>query len=335
MSIIGNCWYIAAQQRLAQLDQLVAKHLLGGIGESSAKSLKAHTNAYVSFCNLHCLYLFDPSALHFQRYAAYLAQSFKSVEAIKNYISGAKKIYLLMGFIPPDITDYIYRLTIKGVTRDLGHVVQRANPITPDMWVKMFDKVDFCDVKQLVVWVAILLGFYSFFRKSNLVPDTSKTFDPWKQLCCKNIYRWAYMYVLRVFWAKNIQFRKRELIIPLVPNPDKRICPVFWLSYMLIVVPASADDPALSVPAGDSNIALSYNQLTRWFKVWVQECGYNSKHFSSHSLCRGGASWAAHCGLPAHVIRLMGDWKTQTFVQYIELSLQSRYDAVCKFNMAM
>ena len=318
-----------------ELDQQVAENVLKGIGDSSAKNLRTHVNAYVSFCTNHCLYMFDTTVLHMQRYATFLARSMKSIESVKNYVGGVRKLYLIMGYNPPDITDYMYKLTIKGATRGLDHVVKRASPITPEILVDMFEKVNLQDIKQVVIWVAILLGFYSFFRKSNLVPESSVRFDPWKQLCRKNIYRWAHMYVLRVFWAKNIQFRERELIIPLVPNPDKRICPVFWVSYMLVKVPGVGDDPALSIPRGGKNCALSYRQLTTWFKSWVAACGLNAKHFSSHSLRRGGASWAAHCGLPAHVIRLMGDWKTQTFVQYIELTLQSRYDAVCVFNMAM
>ena len=36
-------------------------------------------------------------------------------------------------------------------------------------------------------WVAMLVGFYSFFCKSNLVPKSAKDYDLSKPLLCKDI----------------------------------------------------------------------------------------------------------------------------------------------------
>ena len=266
----------------------MAAHTLHGITGASAKGFKTHVNAYVRYITIHDLSMFDSRVCHFQCYAAHLEDTHNSVDSIKNYVHGAVKLYTIMGFKVPDVTDYMYSLTIKGITRFKDHVVKRAQPLYPDMLASMQGFVNLTDLQQVVAWVAILLGFFMFFRKSNLVPDSTTKFNPLKQLCRGNLFKWGNMYFARVFWAKNIQFRERELLIPILPNPDKRICPVYWLDVMVQLIPAATTDPALSVPReGMGNVALTYPQLTKWMKLWVSQVGYDQQHFTSHSLRRG------------------------------------------------
>ena len=326
---------VSVRKRLQELDQLVATHTLKGLGDGTSHGLKTHVNTYVTFCTMFGLYLFTNTVDHFRRFVSHLTKTHSSIDSIKNYVSGAKNLFMIMGFQPPHIAGYIYNLTVKGITRVKDHVVKRALPVTPELLADLFPHVDLTDTKQVVVWVALLVGFYSFFRKSNLVPDSAVKYDNKKQLGRANIYRWSFMYVLKVYWAKNVQFRERELTIPLVPNIDKRICPVFWMEYMLKLVPGTSSDPAFSIPRGGQNCALSYNQLTTYFRKWLQLAGYPHKKYSSHSLRRGGASWAAHCGLPGHVIRLLGDWRSEAFMKYIDFSLKGKFEALLQFNMAM
>ena len=135
--------------------------------------------------------MFDPSVRHLQRYVTHLEATHSSVDSMKNYVSGVVKLYNVMGFEPPDTQHYNYALTLKGITRFKDHVVKRAQPVYPDMLAEMQQFVDTKDIDQVVAWVSLLLGFYCFFRKSNLVPDTTATFDPFKQLCRGNLFKWA------------------------------------------------------------------------------------------------------------------------------------------------
>ena len=53
---------------------------------------------------------------------------------------------------------------------------------------------------------------------------------------------------------------------------------------------------------------------------------------SSHSLRWDGAQWAAKSGLPGHVIKILGDWKSQAYERYLNLTLQDRYDTILIFK---
>ena len=63
----------------------------------------------------------------------------------------------------------------------------------------------------------MLIGFYTFFRKSNLVPKSEKDFDPAKNLCRHDIFVRPLGLVICVRWSKTIQFR--ELQFPFCSSP--------------------------------------------------------------------------------------------------------------------
>jgi hypothetical protein len=52
--------------------------------------------------------------------------------------------------------------------------------------------------------------------------------------------------------------------------------------------------------------------------------GLNSEDFSTHSFRRGFATYAFRLNLPADLIQLMGDWKSDAYKKYIEYSFQDK-----------
>ena len=323
------------RRRLQQLDQRLAGSTVNGIAPSSQGNFRTHVTAYVKFCLFYGLDLFPADVLQERRYIQYLSEYHKSVDSSKNYVSGMRSLHEMFEFTPPPADNYLYKLTVKGIRREKGHVVRQACAMTPDVLVAMSAVVDVSQGDQLAAWVAILCGFYLLFRKSNLVPDTCTGFNPCHQMARQNLVRLKDCYIARVYWSKTIQFNDKCLEIPLLPNPDRRLCPVFWLDYYLSRVPVGPTDPAFAIRRPEGLVSLSYAQLTEWLKTWVADVGMDKELYSSHSLRRGGAQWSAHCGIPHHVIKLLGDWKSQAYEHYLSMTLQERYDAMLVFTMNM
>ena len=46
--------------------------------------------------------------------------------------------------------------------------------------------------------------------------------------------------------------------------------------------------------------------------------------FYGHSLRRGGATFAFHCGIPAELIKPQEDWRSDTYMLYLSLPLAER-----------
>ena len=321
--------------RLYHLDKKMTVSTLHGFAPGSRKNFKTHVKTYVRFCLYYGLDLFPADILQERRYIQYLSEFYKSVDSSKGYLAGMRSLHEIFGFKGPPADDHLYQLTISSIRRDKGHVVRQALPLTPEILVKMCDWVNTEDGVQLYAWVAILSGFYLLFRKSNLVPDTCTSFSAQRQLVQQNLVRMKDCYVARVFWSKTIQFNDRCLEVPMLPNIDRHLCPVFWLDYYLSRVPGRGSDPAFAVQHDGVNVALSYNQLTYWLKEWAEQVGLDKSLVSSQGIWRGGAQWAAHCSLPSHVIKILGDWKSSAFERYLDMMLQERYDAMLVFNMSM
>ena len=49
--------------------------------------------------------------------------------------------------------------------------------------------------------------------------------------------------------------------------------------------------------------------------------------YSSHSLRRGGTTHAFNKGIPEQTIKVLGNWASQCFRKYIELTVETRLQA--------
>lgn len=74
-------------------------------------------------------------------------------------------------------------------------------------------------------WAACLVGFFSFFRKSNLLVPSHMLFDPKRHICASDVQFTPDGAILTVRWSKVIQFRERVLHIPLPKIIDSPFCP--------------------------------------------------------------------------------------------------------------
>ena len=320
---------------MAALDRQLADSTLNGLAPASLKNFKTHILTYVRFCTLFRFNLFPADGLQMRRYLQYLAAQHESVESSKSYLGGVKSLHMLLGLPSPVVDEYLYGLTVQGIRREKGHTVKQAAPMNPQLLLDMYEKVDMNDPRQVSAYLALLIGFLTLFRKSNLVPDSDVKFDPVRTLSRRNLIRLKDAYLCRVYWSKTNQFADRCLDIPLVPNPDRHLCPVTWLDWYLMKVPGRPLDPVFLYYRGGKRQALTYTMLQFWMRTWIQACGLDGDQFSSHSLRRGGAQWAARSGLPGHVIKLLGDWKSDAYLRYLDLNLQDKYEAMLTFTMCM
>lgn len=225
---------------------------------------------------------------------------------------------------PPDTSDIVIRLCIRGLKRSKPQVVKRAHPITPAMLEEMARLVDPADPFQWSCWTATLVGFFTFARRSNLVPRSSVKFNPDQQLQRADIVRGSQSLAVIFKWSKTIQCKERVLAIPLVPLPHTNICPVAAVQRMCALVPLSPTDPAFAIKRAGKVVALSQGNFQEFIKTSVAKIGLDPTLFSSHSLRRGGASWANHVGCTAEQIRHFGDWRSDCFSIYIESNLNQR-----------
>ena len=306
------------------------------VKDTTKKNLLCHLTTYEKFCEKYMINQFPCDNQQLCRFGQHLNRTFQSLDSVNNYISGMRTCLALMGLEVPDTNDKQMKMFCTGLKRSMAHAVQQAEPVTPELLVKLSKVVNYKDVVEIIAWTVLLLGFFMFLRKSNLVPDTMDMFNSTQQFCRSdvNLLGLDKAMMIEIRWSKTIQFRQKVLRLPVLPVNNKAICPVFWMHYLINRIPAGPKDPVLAIP-GTGGLALLANQLIYRFRKWLILIGKNPAIYTLHSLRRGGATFAYQSNIEAEMIKLLEDWASDLYKRYIDVSMDKRYDSMKLFVEAL
>ena len=320
---------------LAELDELVAHTKSLAVKESTKKGYLTHLTAYTEFCQRFELQYFPCDNLQLCRFGQFLVKyrGLKSPDAVGNYISGIRTCMAIIGLPIPDPLEKQMQLFNQGIKNLMPHETKQMKPITPEILLKIYDVVDFTNLTDMVAWVATLVGFTLFLRRSNLVPEAMNKFEPDKQFCRRdfNVIDPLSVMMAEVRWSKTIQFKEKVLRLPILPAGNKSICPVLWVHYMFEQIPGSPEDPAFMIIQKGEKLALSANQLVARLKKWLTLIGEDAERYALHSLRRGGATFALQCNIQGEMIKVLGDWASDAWKRYCDISMEQRYDSMQAF----
>ena len=262
-------------------------------------------------------------------YAQFLSRSFKSPQSIKNYLSGVKTMHHLLGYTTDHINEFLINLGLRGIARSNPHLVRKAEPITPEILLKIYSYLDVKNPVDTVYWCLFLFAFFLFARKSNLVPDSTKDIKNNKILLRRDVQIFDDILIVTMKWSKTIQFGQRVLKTPLIEIPHSVLCPVSAFKQMCKSVKAKDSDPLFSLPSGKCII---YSLFQTKLRQLIEKIGLNAAEFSSHSFRRGGASYAFKSKVPADLIKIQGDWKSDCYQQYLSFSLEDKLLVAAKMR---
>ena len=199
--------------------------------------------------------------------------------------------------------------------------MMRAAPITPQILADIHDHLDLAKDKHLVFWAACLTGFFILARKSNLVPV--KDFDPEKQLATKHVKldEEKKKVEITLHWLKTRRPMQDPITYPLHKIPGSKICPFEVIKAMFEMIERGPEEPCFVLKDGSP---LTYAQFQNLLCTTLNKAGYEAKQFLSHGLRAGGATWADQSGVPHEMIKLLGDWRSNAYLRYLENPTKSR-----------
>lgn len=303
-----------------------------GYRPGTKKNLRTQLSSYYTFCDTYNLNLVPATSRQLTRFAVYLFMVKKlAPDSVSNYVSAVRTLHSLCEIPVPDPDDFVHKAVLKGMKARFKKPARQAQPIDPVIFKALAPVVRIQDPLELVAWVACLMGFHLLLRASNITSTSTKKFDPEVNLVRSDFRLHEGLLVAHIRWTKTLQFKERKLLIPVIPFTDDEISAVRWFEYMVRVIPAPPDAPAFAVPKGSRLYPLSYSQLDRLLKVWCERAQIDSSRLTLHCLRRGGATWLKEKGVSDSVIQAMGDWRTSTFLKYIDSALKTRLDAMVSF----
>ena len=208
----------------------------------------------------------------------------------------------------------------RGIAKNSLHVVNKAPALNPDEFKAIITYMCGLSSPPYVLIAALLVGYLTLARQSNLVLTSTELVDS------PHVLKFGHIKVVEgallvTFVSTKTRFASAPPIIFRLPvQPGSVCCPVnAWLRYANSVT-LTARSPAFVLPTGRY---LSACTLLRALKlVSFAVFGYD-KGFSLHSLRRGATQACQGAGLSLDTIMSAGMWRSSainTYLQAIHIS---------------
>lgn len=307
------------------LDEEVLRYRANSFAASTSKTYSAQRSAFLKFCDEMKICPVPLSQENLGRYIAFLSRRL-CFNSVKQYLNIVRLIHLEAGLPNPLDKNWYVASILKGVRRVKGDASVQKLPITIDILKQVFLTLNLHSSFDRTFWATCLVGFFSFFRKSNLLVPSHLLFDPERNLCAGDVQFTLNGAVLTVRWSKVIQFKERILHIPLPKIPNSPFCPSTALLRLTLESPPCARPTPLFRYSwlGASNVPMTHHQFTDKLMACLVAVGLDASKYSGHSFRRGGAQFALQCGLPVDLIKVQGDWRSNACERYLEPSFELR-----------
>ena len=201
--------------QIKELEKDVKNSSWSAFAVGTKRNLMTQWRTFLLFCAYFKFVAIPASLKTVCFYIQFLSRSFKSVESIKNYISGIHTLHLFLDESFPYFDEFVVKLLFRGIERNTQHSSKRALAITIDILLDIYKVIDHNDPKQSNIWCL-----------SNLVPDTKSSFDRNKQMTRNKVVLEDGIAIVIFSWSKTIQMGDRILKINLLENKGSKLCPV-------------------------------------------------------------------------------------------------------------
>ena len=249
-------------------------------------------------------------------YITWLARTLK-YSSITNYLSALNFFLKSEGSSPIDYSAHAVKTVLGGAKRKLGCAVKQAAPLLPNQLLLMFNLMS-ASLGHTSTKAAILTSFRGLLRKCQITDSESVLLRS-----DFTFYQWGM--VIKVRRSKTIQFKERQLLIPISKVNNTPLCAVYWVRRHFDEVPLGNSNPAFQVPTGSGSFTpLTYRSLQATIKYFASRIGLDPSMFSCHSLRRGGCTFLHMQGAAIEEIKSRGDWSSDTVYKYISLPLSER-----------
>lgn len=306
-----------------KLDREVKCALDNFMSSNTSATRKSQWNNLNKFCNQTDTEL-PLSVTDLCRYIAYLSHSLQ-YSSIVQYVSAAKCLHNLLQMDTSQFDNYLVKATLKGFRRSMGDQVNRKLPLTIDMLNKIVPMLQNNSGLKAIV----LTGFFTFARKSNLVPPSQGQFNAEKHLCRGSFVFNEWGVIIKICWSKTIQFNERTLYLPIVSLDNSHLCPVTAIKQHFAKFPAEDDQPAFYYSNSKGiSVPFTHSSVQDQFKNVLLNVGVDPKLVSCHSWRRGGADFAhSVAGIDLPLIQAQGDWASLSVLCYLTRPLTLRVKA--------
>ncbi len=252
---------------------------------------------------------------------AYLAKSLKP-QSIKQYLNVIRILHLESGLQNPLADNWFLNTVVQGVKRDKGQPVSRKLPVTKDILLKILGCLNMENSQNATFWAACLVAFFGMMRKSSLFPKNPAAVNHLTLQKCL-LHQWGMSMLLT--YSKTIQFSNRQVYVSFPWHADQRLCAARAVIKAVHAAKSSNPDHFIFSYYDHGNIRpMTYQGFSSMLKAILLKLGLPLSQYSGHSFRRGGATHAFHCNVPTETIKAQGDWKSLSYLDYLDVSTEAQ-----------
>ena len=329
------CLFIETRA-LSALRKDLKNTLRSAYSAGTYSNLRTQFKAFLLFCKYFSLTPMPADLDTLCLYVQFLSRTL-SPPSIRNYLSGVRQLHLFSGVDYYYGKDFILALALRGIARNASYMPSRAPPVTPALLLQLSTYLDYhSDPMSCTLYCAYLFTFFLMARLANIVPKSSRSFDP-----ARNLTRWdvaanTHGLIVTFKHTKTIQFGEHKLHIPLLQIPGSPLCPVAAYKRMVHLVPTSSRCALFLLPGSHGPTVLTKHRFITAFRRSLASTGFShASRFRGHSFRRGAASWAFNHGVPRELIQLYGDWSSDAYKLYLEFSVEAKLGLAHQFRAAI
>ena len=313
------------------MDEQCYNTLVTAYRPGTRKNYMSKSKKYIRFCLMYGYQAFPAVEWQLVQFARFIANAVTSYDTVAGYMSVIKRLHELGGYAYPTEV-FLLKQEMMGIKKELAHIIKKAPPVTPQILMEIFKHVNIKDQMQVVAFAALVVGFQLFLRKSNLVPDTIESFNDKEQLTREDVWCNGKLMMVEIKWSKTLQCRERDLTLPLVEARHKVVCSVFWIRLLIEKFPSAGKNaPLFAYKVNGRLVPLTYDILSKRLKEWVTLTGRQGELYTLHGLRRGGSNHGITVGICGEDLRLLGDWRSDAYLEYLDLTLERRFSNMVKF----
>ena len=285
-------------QRVAQLASLA-------IAPSSRRTYSSSERAYFDFCDQRGVCPLPATDVVLSYYAAHLTHSLQP-SSVRVYISAIKNLHHELGMQFPSGPTTLLSRVMKGLSR-LPEVSRTRLPITVPLLRQLCHRLSITSLwpvqDTVLLKAAFSVAFHGFFRCGELSSG----------LLLSDVEIHSESLSIRLRSSKT---DSKGTTVVIGSSTDTAICPLELMNKYL-EIRGLADGPLFLFKNGTT---LTKQLISHYLRLLLPLCGVSSVDlYASHSFRIGAATSAAIAGVPEHVIRHMGRWKSDSVLRYIRI----------------
>ena len=294
-------------------------------------------DVYSDFCLQYSENPFPASGDLLVKYAVFLIiQRDCSVATVRNHLSVIRrhhKLYLDVEI--PSPSQYLpLSAVLKGGSKYLGRSVVQKYPVTPNL----LSALTLTLPPESPYKTAYNIFYFGLPRVGNVLPYKVKEFNSVKHLTWDKIEINSEGVILNLKVTKTIQNFERELRIPIAHSQEKpEFCVKTGLECLSALprYPKHRKDPVLNVFRSGEWQPMTKKDFGDFLARHLRALGVQGKKVTPSSFRKGGLSHMLLKTGNMELLRLQGDWMSESYKRYIVIPAEMRFEVTKTALMRM